>query len=93
MLDRWEMVGRWLGEHQLHYNTQYNHIPSVQQQNIQCDKKPEPDGWVVGAVYFKNMSRVHLDRREMAGRLLGGCPWLFPKIAGVILDRYKIAGR
>ena len=55
--------------------------------------KQEPDGWVVGAVYFKNMSRVHLDRREMAGRLLGGCPWLFPKIAGVILDRYKIAGR
>ena len=43
--------------------------------------------------HFSCQSRPPGDGWEMAGRWLGGCPWLFPKIAGVILDRYKMAGR
>ena len=107
-LDRWEMAGRWLGDgwemtgrtpvvlqhpffikqkqnneyHQYNNTTiQYNH------------KQKEPDGWVVGFFEFQEQSDGNLNRRKMARRWLGGWPLLFPKIAGVIPDRCKIAGR
>ena len=61
--------------------------------SIQHTYKPEPDGWAVVAAYFNHISDVNLNRQKMAGRWLGGCPWLFPTIAGEILDRCKTAGR
>ena len=36
---------------------------------------------------------MNRNRRKMAGRWLGGCPLLFPKIAGFVLNRCKMAGR
>ena len=87
--DCWGMVGR--APVALEHPIQTNTI-STTQTHTQCKYKSEPSGWVVGDVYFKNMSRVHLDRLEMAGRWLGACPWLFPNIAGVVLDRYKMVG-
>ena len=47
-------------------------------------------GWL--AVAITKTAGVNRHRREMAGRLLGGCPRQFPKIAGVILDRCNMAG-
>ena len=48
-------------------------------------------GWLAVAI-SKNLLDANLNRRKIAGRWLGGCPWPFPQIAGVILDRCKMAG-
>ena len=50
------------------------HIPSIQKKTIQYNDKPEPDGWVVGFTNLKTMLVVNINRREVAGRWLGGCP-------------------
>ena len=44
------------------------------------------------AVAISNTSGVDLNQREMAGRWLGGCPRLFPKIAGDISNLCKMVG-
>ena len=99
--DGLEMAGRWLGEHLLYYNTHFvlnkkqnNEYHQYNNTTIQYNhKQKEPDGWVVGFFEFQEQSDGNLNRRKMARRWLGGWPLLFPKIAGVIPDRCKIAGR
>ena len=52
-------------------------------------------GWLALAMPTKESrckSTSPRDGWEMAGRWLGGCPWLFPKIAGVILNRCTMVG-
>ena len=52
-------------------------------------------GWL--ALEMSNNSSVTLNRQETAGSWLGDgwvvAQWLFRKIAGVVLDRCKMAGR
>ena len=49
-------------------------IPSIQKKTIQYNDKLQPDGWVVGFTNLKTMLVVNINRREVAGRWLGGCP-------------------
>ena len=88
ILDRWEMAGRTpvVLEHTIHNNTQYNQTPYSTNNN-----QNQMAGLALDI--SKNKTGVNLNRRDMAGRWLGGCPWRFPKIAGVILDHYTMAGR
>ena len=90
-------LGDGLEDTFFYLNTQYK------QKTIRTTTKPYSKqtthnkiaGWLALAIskqiWCKSTSPR--DGWEMAGRWLGGCPWLFPKIAGVILNRCKMAGR
>ena len=75
--DGWEMAG-WLA-------------PTISK-DFGRNYRSRGDGWEM-AVAISRKTNVNLDRRGMAGRWLGGCPWLFPRIACVILDPCEMAGR
>ena len=71
-----------------------------------CRLKSLQDGWkVIGwlaltnSKYFGCSCKSLIDGWEMtgwledmAGRLLGGWPYLFPRISGVMLDGWEMAG-
>ena len=98
-INRRKIAGRLLGddwENTCCIITPNTNKTSTQHKPIQYTLKTKPDGWVVGSGHFKQIwceSKSPEGGREIAGRWLGGSPWLFPKIAGVILDRCKLAGR
>ena len=64
-----DMAGRWLeGTPIVFKHPIQQQRPSTHQKTIQYKPTPQPDGWVVGSTYFKNMSVVNL---HIAGGRLG----------------------
>ena len=82
------IAGRWLGD-DWENTTCCFRTPNTNQ-NINTTHN-HMAGWL--ALDISKTTGVNQNRRELAGRWLGGCPWLFPKIEGLILDRGKMAGR
>ena len=90
--DGWGMAGRApvVFEHPIQINFhQYSKKP--------CSANKNQTRWLGGwrrlvQEHFGCKSKSLVDGPEMAGRRVGGCRWLFPKIAGVTLDRCKMAG-
>ena len=96
--DRWDMAGRWLDDGWDNTccirtpNTQTCQYTTTESTNKTHDHMA---GWL--ALEMSNNSSVTLNRPETTGSWLGDgwvvAQWLFRKIAGVVLDRCKMAGR
>ena len=93
--DRWGWLGEMAGttpvvlEHPIHKHVNTKKTESTNKTHDHMA------GWL--ALEMSNNSSVKLNRQETAGSWLGNgwvvAQWLFRKIAGVVLDRCKMAGR